>query len=205
MQTLKLSRFTKWGVAATLALAGSAMAAPVAFDVRSSSFSPDSGYGSGSSSLDVDFNANNIRRTFDLLNGGSQTFAFGTISFNETDIASAETNNLGVSATFNFDDPLNSNRTVTASGVATVGAANDSGVDFRIDWADLDVSFVGGTFRISMNDLSFTGNTTLTQNFTITLLSGGAPVTGNAVPEPATLALVGGALLLAGVRRRRQA
>lgn len=188
-----------------LALSGLAVAAPVDFDVRGTAFNPGNGYGTGFGELGVDFSASGLRQLFSLTNGQSYTFAFGTVTLNEDFgvVNDLELGGLGVSARFNFDDPLDANRSVSAAGTATLGNISDPAIDLVIDWSDLLVSFDVGQFRISMNDLAFTANNqTLTQYATITLLSGGTP---NMVREPASLALVGGALaLLAAARRRRQ-
>ncbi len=191
---------------ATLAFgaATAVSAAPVSFSVTPTSFTPGSGYGTGAGDLDVTFAATGSSNSFSLTNAGdASTFQFGTVTFNETGfLGPAETNNLGVSATFSFVDPLAGLQTVTATGTAVVGLVGDAAVDFSIVWDSLVVAFGnGGSFEISLNSLSFTrGGQSLEQDATVKLLS--APTA--AVPEPATLALVLLALTItAGTARRR--
>jgi hypothetical protein len=191
---------------AALVFSAPAAADPVSFDVTPTAFTPDVGYGTGLGQLNVTFSVTSTQQLFALSNvGDASIFTFGTVTLVEPFfIGERELDHLNVSATFQFVDPLAGLQQVTAVGTAVYGLVNDLGdptaVDLTIDWAPLLVPFGdGGSFSIDMGDLSFTtGGQALTQQATVTLLS--APVQ---VPEPATLALVGIALVGIGAVRRR--
>ena len=214
----------------TKLLAGLAMvsattyASAIQFNVAASSFAPGSGYSGTTNAvgeafnldkLGVDFTVDTTSRSFDLATGTtSASFKFGDIKLKDGTVIPAitgpgyfafvgnETNDLGVTATFSFTNPLSGSQTVTASGIATVGLINDSDVDLVIDWTDLPVNFGnGGQFIIHMADVSFDqNNQTKEQDYTIELVT--API-----PEPETYALMLAGLGVVGfmARRRKQA
>lgn len=201
---------------AGLVMAGQAGAVP--FDVTAVTFSPGTGYGDDASEtssptlLEVTFDNSAFSEQIFSLNsvGAFSTFDVGTIDFEEPDagggIVAAETDNLGVTATFSLTDPLGVNQDVTATGSATTGSVSDAGVDYTLDWTPVTVNFgVGGQFRIDLLDLSFDDQGQQTQTATITLLA--LPEDGGgetALSEPAALAALGIGLIFVGwVRRRR--
>ena len=203
------------GVATMLAFSPVASAVPVA--ITDASFAPGSGYGvdadeNGGTLLDVLFaTAVFTTQNFTLgAAGDSRTFDFGTIQFREPNAHSgiliSETDGLDIAARLTFIDPFSSLIQLLVTGSAITGSVSDSAIDYVIDWNPVQVAFgSGGLIEISLSDMSFTGLETLTQTATVTLLrtSESAPT---AIPEPATLALLGlGIGCVALTRRKRSA
>jgi hypothetical protein len=210
--------------AATLVAAASSASA-IQFDLNPAYFTPGSGYsdaGDGSfTKLGVDFVADTTPRSFTLEVGDTPySNTFGTVTLDDGEIfrrlgasficngsvlpclTTNETDNLGVTATFSFSNPLSGLQTVTATGTAAFGFINDSDVDFTITWADKLVDFGnGGQFKISMDTLEFTFDGQVEdQTYSIQMVT--API-----PEPETYALMLAGLGLVGfmARRRRKA
>ena len=210
--------------AATLVAAASSASA-IQFDLAPAYFTPGSGYSAGGvtdlTKLGVDFVADTTPRSFTLEVGDTPySNTFGTVTLDDGEIfrrlgasficngsvlpclTTNETDDLGVTATFSFSNPLSGLQTVTATGTAAYGFINDAATDFTITWADKLVDFGnGGQFKISMDTLQFTFDGQVQdQTYNIEMVT--API-----PEPETYALMLAGLGLVGfmARRRKQA
>ncbi len=216
---LFLKSLSAVSTAAMLAFSSGASATPVSFTITNAQFLPGAGYGIDGDEdpghlLDVRFATGAFSEQNFALSAVNQsfTFNFGTIDLEEPSahggILPGETGALGITAKLSFTAPTGVIQTVTANGIATVGSVNDSAVDYVIDWSPVTILFGnGGSFRLSLTDMSFDDQGPQFQTATITLLSlsegGGFPA--NDIPEPASTALLGLGIGCVAIARRRRA
>ena len=121
--------------------------------------------------------------------------AHGGITINEMD-------NLGVTASFIFTNPLSGTQNILATGTAITGAVSDAAADYKLIWEPAIVNFGphgSGSFEITMDSLLINSRRSRIQKATITLLDlpkgTDQPLINSlatsTVPEPATLVLLG--------------
>jgi hypothetical protein len=186
----------------------------IPFTITATSFTNiGSGYGvdadeRNATLLDVRFSTSNFVALAYSLNsvGDSFTFDFGTVNLREPDahggITINEMDNLGVTASFIFTNPLSGTQNILATGTAITGAVSDAAADYKLIWEPAIVNFGphgSGSFEITMDSLLINSRRSRIQKATITLLDlpkgTDQPLINSlatsTVPEPATLVLLG--------------
>jgi hypothetical protein len=140
------------------------------------------------------------------------TFELGSVSFLESDqgnrgiagIHNNEDDHLGLTAGFEFGDPIGTTVHVYGSGTATTGRVGDLAVDYILSWTPKIVDLGNGVhIEIALETLSFIGNESKPQKATVSLLRLPDAVSANAVPEPVTLSLLGLGIAGIAVTRRK--